>query len=163
MTGGDWRLRAACRHVDPELAFAPSNTQEARDFAEDICGHCPVRFECLSWALRVEGPLALGGRHGIYGGLTPYERSGLLRRGTRVCADCPRIFVPVSRLHVRCRPCAKRHTDAKAVKNPGPVKQHGTKAGYEQHRRRGEPQCVECRAAKRADAAERRESRRAAA
>lgn len=105
MTGGDWRLRAACRNVDPELAFAPSNTKEARAFAEDFCGHCKVRYECLSWALHLEGRLPRGGRHGVFGGLTPEERNGLLLRGTRTCTDCPRIFVPVNAGHIRCRPC----------------------------------------------------------
>jgi WhiB family transcriptional regulator, redox-sensing transcriptional regulator len=48
----DWRLRAACRHMNPELFF-PEGTAgralAATGRAKQICGTCPVRAQCLGW------------------------------------------------------------------------------------------------------------------
>lgn len=72
-----WVRRALCMGADPELFFpdgtgAPALRDEAR--AKAICAGCPVRSDCLEWALGV------GEAEGIWGGTTPYERR-LLRRG----------------------------------------------------------------------------------
>lgn len=68
---GDWRHRAACRDVDPEL-FHPAgvagpvvDAQVAQ--AKAVCARCLVRAECLAWALR-----ALP--FGVAGGMTEQER-----------------------------------------------------------------------------------------
>jgi WhiB family redox-sensing transcriptional regulator len=66
-----WFSLAACRGATTEFFFAPA-TPEA-DYAVRICRRCPVRPECLSYAI---------GRpdlHGIWGGSTQAERT-LLRR-----------------------------------------------------------------------------------
>lgn len=73
----DWRSRAACRDQDPELFFpvselGPGASQVAE--AKAVCARCPVRVECLRYA--VEGGLD----HGIFGGTTPTERRQLTRR-----------------------------------------------------------------------------------
>lgn len=64
--------KAACAYVDPELFF-PSTTWEAQQ-AKRICGSCPLRGECLRYALdnREE--------YGIWGGTAPRQRAKLLRR-----------------------------------------------------------------------------------
>jgi len=67
----DWRSAAACRSADPELFFpisdsGPSLVQAAQ--AKAICGACPVRRQCLAFALRTRQV------HGIWGGLTERER-----------------------------------------------------------------------------------------
>jgi hypothetical protein len=67
----DFRHRAACRWVDPELFF-PTAAQgvefEAQvSVAKAVCAGCPVRQACLSWALS-----ALP--EGIAGGMTEDER-----------------------------------------------------------------------------------------
>jgi WhiB family transcriptional regulator, redox-sensing transcriptional regulator len=69
---GDWEDLAACRAADADLFFAPGGTQEYR--AKAVCRACPVRFECLAYALRhrVE--------HGVWGGLTDRERRKVLNR-----------------------------------------------------------------------------------
>jgi WhiB family redox-sensing transcriptional regulator len=74
----DWRQRAACRDEDPELFFpltemGPGARQAQR--AKAICARCPVRAECLEYAL--------GGSldHGIFGGTTESERRELRRTG----------------------------------------------------------------------------------
>ncbi|OLT18159.1 transcription factor WhiB [Pseudonocardia sp. CNS-139] len=78
----DWRLRAACRDEDPELFFPVSATgpgarQIAR--AKAVCARCPVRAECLAYALDE------GLAHGVFGGTTEDERRAL-RRTARTAA-----------------------------------------------------------------------------
>ncbi|TNC24637.1 WhiB family transcriptional regulator [Amycolatopsis alkalitolerans] len=74
---GDWQERAACRDEDPELFFpvsemGPGARQVAR--AKAVCARCPVRAECLEYALDT------GLDHGIFGGMTDTERRKLVRR-----------------------------------------------------------------------------------
>jgi WhiB family transcriptional regulator, redox-sensing transcriptional regulator len=73
-----WHLKAACRGPESALFFPPSaperrEDREAREMtAKHICRVCPVRSDCLDFALRVREP------HGIWGGLTELERRRLL-------------------------------------------------------------------------------------
>ncbi len=69
---GEWEVRALCRGADADLFFTPGVAQEYR--AKAVCRTCPVRWECLAYALshRVE--------HGIWGGLTDRERRRVLNR-----------------------------------------------------------------------------------
>lgn len=48
--------------------------------ARQICAHCPVRQACLDYALDAREP------HGTWGGLTPAERTELLRDRARPAA-----------------------------------------------------------------------------
>lgn len=75
-----WQLLAACRGEDSTYFFAPNYFEKRREkdareaVAKAICVRCPVREECLEYALRVrEG-------HGIWGGLNEMERRALLRQ-----------------------------------------------------------------------------------
>jgi WhiB family transcriptional regulator, redox-sensing transcriptional regulator len=73
----DWRHRAACLDEDPELFFpvsdvGPGAEQVAR--AKSVCASCPVRAECLDYA--VDNGL----EYGIFGGTTERERRNLARR-----------------------------------------------------------------------------------
>jgi WhiB family redox-sensing transcriptional regulator len=52
----DWRTRAACLAVDPELFFTDhgEHTRAAKRQiaqAKAVCAECPVRPHCLAWAL----------------------------------------------------------------------------------------------------------------
>jgi WhiB family redox-sensing transcriptional regulator len=72
----NWRDRAACRAVDPELFFPIGNTVSALDQLTDaktVCRRCPVVGECLAWALDT------GQRAGVWGGLGEAERYQLHR------------------------------------------------------------------------------------
>ena len=68
----DWESGAACRNTDSDLFFAPGGIQEHR--AKAVCRSCPVRWECLAYALRYRV------EHGLWGGLTERERRKLLNR-----------------------------------------------------------------------------------
>ena len=71
----EWKPRASCINVD-SLIFIPSeirgksiskNYQQAKKY----CFQCPVRTECLAYALVHNLDV------GIFGGLTPQERKNL--------------------------------------------------------------------------------------
>jgi WhiB family transcriptional regulator, redox-sensing transcriptional regulator len=68
---GSWFDRGPCRQVDPELFF-PDKGGSTRD-AKRICRSCPVRSECLEYALENDE------RFGVWGGLSERERRGLKR------------------------------------------------------------------------------------
>lgn len=73
----DWRDGAACRDHDPELFFPVSEIgpgAEQVEQAKAVCATCPVRAECLEYAL----DNALD--YGIFGGLTESERREFARR-----------------------------------------------------------------------------------
>jgi WhiB family redox-sensing transcriptional regulator len=75
-----WQYRAACRGEDSSVFFAPNyferkDEKEAREAkAKALCVRCPVRLECLDYALRAREP------HGIWGGLNEVERKALIRQ-----------------------------------------------------------------------------------
>lgn len=68
----DWWGHAACRLTDPELFFPvspgdpPPDQVERR--AKAICATCPVRRECLQFAL------ATRQAYGVWGGMPEQER-----------------------------------------------------------------------------------------
>lgn len=83
----DWRARAACRDVDPELFFPAANSGPAWTAqiaaAKAVCRGCPVLEQCRTFAFE-------GLRYGVAGGMTEQERNadrrsraGSGRRGRR--------------------------------------------------------------------------------
>ena len=75
-----WQDIAACKGMDPTIFFGPEHAESVKekrdreDSAKAVCHTCPVREECLEYALDArEG-------YGIWGGLTELERKALLRR-----------------------------------------------------------------------------------
>jgi WhiB family transcriptional regulator, redox-sensing transcriptional regulator len=114
--GLDWRHRAACRHTSPAV-FHPgppgsqpeppapgSGDPDPYAPAKRIChanGGCPVRAQCLAWALGEDqdrgpgedtGPRELWG---VWGGLDPREREELLQRRRRPTPDAEASNRPV--------------------------------------------------------------------
>lgn len=79
----DWRHRALCRDEDPELFFPVGNSGPALlqiEEAKAVCMRCPVREQCLEFAL------ASGQDAGVWGGLSEDERRSLKRRRARARA-----------------------------------------------------------------------------
>jgi WhiB family redox-sensing transcriptional regulator len=76
----DWRAAGACLAADPDLFFpvalgTGAISQIAR--AQRICAGCPVRQQCLDFAMRTRE------QAGIWGGTTPEERIRELRARNR--------------------------------------------------------------------------------
>jgi WhiB family transcriptional regulator, redox-sensing transcriptional regulator len=72
----DWRKAGACLAADPDLFFpvsvgAAAESETTR--ALRICDGCPVKRQCLDFAMRT------GEASGIWGGTTPEERVRVLR------------------------------------------------------------------------------------
>jgi WhiB family redox-sensing transcriptional regulator len=73
----DWRAEGACVTADPDLFFPfATGAVAARQAnqARRICMSCPVRVQCLQFAMDV------GEAHGVWGGTTPEERQRERRR-----------------------------------------------------------------------------------
>lgn len=77
--GETWFTHAACREADRRLFFEPEGEAAAPRArrvrqAKAVCAECPVRRECLLFAL------AKPERYGIWGGFTARERATMKRR-----------------------------------------------------------------------------------
>jgi WhiB family redox-sensing transcriptional regulator len=71
----DWWQDAECLHYSGIVDFFPARGESARE-AKAVCGRCPVRTDCLEYALQWE-PLC-----GVWGGLSERERRQLRRERT---------------------------------------------------------------------------------
>jgi WhiB family redox-sensing transcriptional regulator len=76
--GTDWQRQGLCRATDSTVFFPPAHFEhkperEAREAkAKAICTGCPVRSQCLEWALAVRES------HGVWGGASESERKQIL-------------------------------------------------------------------------------------
>ena len=76
----DWRSKAACLTVDPELFFPIGNTGPAImqvAEAKSVCRGCSVVGVCLQWAIDNNQDA------GVWGGMSEEERRALKRRAGR--------------------------------------------------------------------------------
>jgi WhiB family redox-sensing transcriptional regulator len=65
-----WKAQAACRGIDPDLFHPPRGANKQVEQAKAFCRECPVRQECLDFALDW-----LPKRNsGIYGGMSERQR-----------------------------------------------------------------------------------------
>ncbi|MGH2828849.1 MAG: WhiB family transcriptional regulator [Actinomycetota bacterium] len=75
-----WQTLARCRGADATLFFSPAaveskDEKDAREAkAKAICRECPVRADCLDFALYTREP------YGIWGGMNETERRRLMAR-----------------------------------------------------------------------------------
>lgn len=69
--GGDWRERAVCAQADPDEWFQEKGG--STKVAKSVCARCPVKAECLEYAL------ARDERFGVWGGLSERERRPLVQ------------------------------------------------------------------------------------
>ena len=70
-------MRRPCQ-ADPEAWYADDPADQAE--AAKACRHCPFKTACLEAALVVEHGRGTTGRHGVWGGLLPAERTAVARR-----------------------------------------------------------------------------------
>lgn len=73
-----WRQHAICRDTDPDLFFPIGTTGQALvqiDRAREVCNQCPVKVDCLEFALETNQD------SGIWGGASEEERR-MIRRKT---------------------------------------------------------------------------------
>ncbi len=116
----EWRRQTACRGVDTELLFAEDGGCDAEHTALRMCLGCPVRNECLAYALDYCTGTASSQRldlNGVGGRWPGYLMSAAGTRCRRVIAmrdDTPQpvavgrssgcVTVPLSRVGVDLHP-----------------------------------------------------------
>ena len=74
---GEWRAHAACSNFDTNLFFPEPEAPDALAQiakAKAVCAACPVRENCLEFAIRTRQ------LDGVWGGHTPEERRSIRRR-----------------------------------------------------------------------------------
>jgi WhiB family transcriptional regulator, redox-sensing transcriptional regulator len=75
---GRWRTDAACASLDTNLFFPDPEVDEdvlpRIASAKAVCAECPVRQDCLEFAIRTRQ------LDGVWGGHTPEERRSIRRR-----------------------------------------------------------------------------------
>jgi len=74
-----WREQAACADIDVNLFFPPPG-QEGRSQARlaiKLCDSCPVKADCLAYALTFDHRSLPG----IWGGTTEHQRFKMFRDG----------------------------------------------------------------------------------
>lgn len=76
----DWRDRAACRGVDPELFFPHRGENDALAAAKAICAECRVRDDCLEEAMADRTLM------GVWGGLSERQRRTLRTKRRKAAA-----------------------------------------------------------------------------
>lgn len=79
-SGNDWRDDAVCAQADPEAFFPEKASSSSSAPAKQLCGTCPVRADCLAYAL------VRNERFGIWGGFTERERRTLARHRNQSAA-----------------------------------------------------------------------------
>lgn len=72
VTEYDWQQDALCGQTDPEQFFPPRGGSTVK--AQRICAACPVREQCLEWAMRVRP------EYGMYAGLSTVQIRKLAKK-----------------------------------------------------------------------------------
>lgn len=82
----DWMSEGHCRHYPPAVFF-PSDGVGVLN-ARKICAECPVKDDCLEYALahRIE--------HGVWGGCSERERRRILKRRRQAARAEPTEMAP---------------------------------------------------------------------
>lgn len=70
----DWMAEAACRDAPTEIFYPKKGDPDTAHWVALFCGLCPVREQCLEYAL------ARRERDGIWGGKTEKQRRRILRQ-----------------------------------------------------------------------------------
>lgn len=76
-----WMEQGLCAQVDGDLFYADKGDWANTIKAKMVCRRCPVRRECLLYALENNE------QHGVWGGMTPQQRKDLRRADWRELAS----------------------------------------------------------------------------
>jgi WhiB family redox-sensing transcriptional regulator len=68
----DWRLKAKCFGIDPDLFFPEDGA--GVELAQDFCADCPVKEPCLNYAIKKNID------HGVWGGESERGRRRIKRQ-----------------------------------------------------------------------------------
>ena len=79
-----WMSEGICSSIGPQLFYADPSDANSGTIARKVCDSCPVVDECAEHGIKHE-------RFGIWGGLTPQQRSAIRRERNITCQD-PSIF-----------------------------------------------------------------------
>lgn len=71
----EWWDRAACRGLDPQIFFPPSDEEAGP--AKAVCELCDVQHDCLEWALHRRE------KNGVWGGASERDRRRIIRKRRR--------------------------------------------------------------------------------
>lgn len=112
-----WSNRAACHGMDTDAWF--SEQPVVINAAKRVCGHCPVREECLEEALATK-------QLGVWGGTTETERVAIVRSRRPQRTHCKRghEYTPENTYWrpdgaLTCRACDRSR---KRRRNPNPTR-----------------------------------------
>jgi WhiB family redox-sensing transcriptional regulator len=72
-----WRAKAACNGLDPTIFYPQSEDDSDAEQAKSVCDQCPVRHDCLEYALGFRE------KEGVWGGATERERRRIIRQRRR--------------------------------------------------------------------------------
>ncbi len=77
-----WMDKARCKGIDPDLFHPDENDEDQvkvakKEKAKAICAECPVRLDCLEFAINKPE------KDGIWGGATKDERDKLKRKSVK--------------------------------------------------------------------------------
>ena len=75
----EWKKEASCRNMGPDLFFPEKTKPPNSRYIAALCGGCPVRGECLDYALDNNLP------YGIFGGLGERKRRHIKRERQSGC------------------------------------------------------------------------------
>lgn len=77
-----WMKKGLCVYADPKIFFPKYDAPSTTEAPKAICNRCPVRGECLEWALNHD-------EEGVWGGTNEADRRALKRRKSRTsCLVC---------------------------------------------------------------------------
>ncbi|WP_433474956.1 WhiB family transcriptional regulator [Spirillospora sp. CA-142024] len=75
-----WTKDALCAQVGVEVFFSDPTETDTLAQAKRVCRACPVRGQCLEWALSFS---QRNDRYGVFGGASPRQRRALRRERER--------------------------------------------------------------------------------
>lgn len=107
-----WKVRAACRGMDPNLFHPERGDTLTLRAALNVCATCPVKAECLNYGLKS------GFRIGIWGGTSERQRRSLPRRDRRYIGQRPiphgtntGYIIHLQRRDTPCGDCREAHAE----------------------------------------------------